>query len=757
MPFPLNATWLLSAGLLLVPFPGAAWSQEAAPTTVRELLEVRDHHDKTTWANEVLAQKYEQLFVDLWDRLIRGSDKAAVLREFSFDSIVLATDFRATDMEGGIHELRPGSTAGELTRDEALLLLDRWTKNGYELVESEWHHSQFTPATEREGAHSTVSILLHLARTGRQERFIVRGDLLIDWKPGPQVGRIDASHILVLARQGAPAFETKTVLEYSVGSSTDESASIHPLLVHDLNHDGLPEIIVGGLNHVYWNQGHWGFSKQPFVKYPVRNVRAAVLADFTGDGNDDYLCFPILQKPLLYVGNAAGKFPLRPEFIGFLEPLEKPSAVTVGDYDGDGDLDVFIGQQKSSYSNGFIPTPYYDANDGYPFYLLANDGRGIFRDVTIDAGLGGKRQRHVFSNSFVDLDQDGDLDLLLTNDFCGSELFLNDGQGKFSNASERLKPTAHGFGMSHTFGDYNLDGRLDFISIGMSSTTARRLEYLGLHREGFEDYDARRPEMGYGNRLFLNDPSGSFVQAAFNDSCARTGWSWGSTTLDFDRDGDQDLYIANGQTSGTTTKDYCTRFWCHDLYYRPGERPDGPVSELFQKLSPLFSGYAISWNGYEHNALLMNRGEKGFANVGYLMGVAFEFDSRAALSADLDGDGRVDLLVEQKDLRGKKRNLYLVQNVWQDDHHWLGVHLRGDASDSPHGAQVRVTLADGTVLLQHLATGHSVWAQHANTIHFGCGHREPVELEIRWPSGAVSRFARPPFDRYLTVTPATRL
>ena len=156
--------------------------------------------------------------------------------------------------------------------------------------------------------------------------------------------------------------------------------------------------------------------------------------------------------------------------------------------------------------------------------------------------------------------------------------------------------------MSHTF--WRLQSgwcALDFMIIGMSSTTARRLEQLELRRDDFEDYDHARPQMGYGNRMYLARESG-FVQAPFNDTVARTGWSWGSTTLDFDRDGDQDVYVVNGQFSGKTTQDYCTRFWCHDIYYKRGERPDQAVQELFSNLEPIFSGRGVSWNGYEHNA-----------------------------------------------------------------------------------------------------------------------------------------------------------
>lgn len=749
----------MSSAILWVSAAVNCLGQEVAqqpPTTVKDLLELRDFHDRTTWSKEVLAQKHEQVFVQLWDNLIHRRDRFQVLREFQFDSILLGEELAEQELDWGIlkNTYRSSRT---LTRTEALTLLSRLEANGYELTESEWHHSAFEPAVGQTPAKSTISILLHIQNVDQNRRIIVRGDLGIEWKldAEPGVARIDASNLYLLSRDGDPAFEVASVESFTMGKGgVRDPASIHPLLVQDLNQDGLPEIVIGGFNRVYWNRGGWKFEAKELCEFPTANVRAAVFADFNGDGIDDYLCFPIGGVPVLYRGTSNGTFSAPPTGIGIRQRMTKPSSVTVGDVDGDGDLDVFMGQQKSSYSSGFIPTPYYDANDGYPFFLLLNDGAGMFRDGTLLAGLGAKRNRHVFSGTLVDLDDDSDLDLLLTNDFCGCDYYTNDGKGIFTDARDQLKPTPHAFGMSHSFGDYNLDGLLDVIAIGMSSTTARRLEQMGLHREGFGDYDAKRPEMGYGNRLFLNSKDG-LVQSPFNESCARTGWSWGSTTLDFDNDGDQDLYIANGQTSGKTTKDYCTRFWCHDLYYKPGERPDAAVGELFRRMAPMFSGEMVSWNGYEHNALLMNQDGKGFVNIGFLMGCAFEFDARAAVAADLDADGRVDLLVEHKEIRTNQRHLYLLKNNWKDSQHWLGVHLRGTPETAAHNAKVTVKLDDGTTLLQHYLTGHSVWSQHPATIHFGLGDRKPVELTVSWSNGQRTSMSGSQLgmDRYYVVSP----
>ncbi len=750
---------LLNCLLLIAAWSQASFAQKPTkpPQTVRELIEMRSYHDETTWSKEVLAQRYEKVFVSLWDNLIHRKDRFNVLREMEFQSIDVGQEAQDQLLEWGITSRRFQSQK-KYARNEALQLLTEIEAAGYELVESEWHHSEFEPPTQ-DGKHATskISILLHIQNKknkAKTRRIIVRGDLLIRWaqEEQPRIDAIDASGLRMLVRDGNTAFSTAKVESFPVDSGGKLGpASIHPILIHDLNLDGLPEIVIGGFNRVYWNKGGFKFEIADLCEFPTKHVRAAAFADLDGDGFEDYLAFPIGGSPVMFKGSRDGKFSGVATSLGLRQRMIKPSSVTVGDVDGDGDLDVFMGQQKSSYSSGFIPTPYYDANDGYPFFLLLNEGKGRFRDVTNISGLGEKRNRHVFSSTFIDLDDDDDLDLLLTNDFCGCDYFLNDGKGNFVDANDMLKPTPHGFGMSHSFGDYNLDGRLDFIAIGMSSTTARRLEKMGLNREGFRDYDAKRPAMGYGNRLFLNTP-GELEQAPFNASCARTGWSWGSTTLDFDNDGDQDLYVSNGQTSGKTTKDYCTRFWCHDVYYKPGERPDAAVGQLFNKLAPLFSGEMISWNGYEHNALLMNRDGQGFLNVGFLMGCGFEFDSRAAISADLDGDGFVDLLVEHKDLRGKQRHLYLLRNNWAEvtgrESNWIGVHLVGAKGKAAHNAKVEAKLSDGRTLLQHYATGHSVWAQHPATIHFGLGDADVAELNVRWADGSKSSLTKPASGKY---------
>ena len=135
--------------------------------------------------------------------------------------------------------------------------------------------------------------------------------------------------------------------------------------------------------------------------------------------------------------------------------------------------------------------------------------------------------------------------------------------------------------MSHTFGDWNSDGIQDLCLVGMSSTTARRLDGLGITKPGYEKYSMMRAPMTFGNRLFTRDTKGNFTQPKFTSSAARSGWSWGCTATDFDLDGDTDLYVVNGHISGNSAKDYCTRFWCHDLY-TGNSKPNTVLDDLFQ-------------------------------------------------------------------------------------------------------------------------------------------------------------------------------
>ena len=156
----------------------------------------------------------------------------------------------------------------------------------------------------------------------------------------------------------------------------------------------------------------------------------------------------------------------------------------------------------------------------------------------------------------------------------------------------------------------------------------------------------------------------------------------------------------------------------------------------------------MSWNGFEHNCLLMNRAGQQFLNVGFLMDVACEADCRNVVSDDFDADGRPDLLVVSQDAPERKQTIRVLRNNWPQDLHWIGLHLGDESGRSPLGARV-VAYAGGRSLTAVVVAGDSFRSQQAATVHFGLGTLDRVErLEVHWPNGSLSSIEKPDVDHY---------
>ena len=709
--------------------------------------------DRTVWSAERRAQQYEAVFVALWDRLRAAEEARPVLAAFPFDQLLLGTRQNSVEHDWDIFETHYGGPPRALDPGQWSALLERWAEEGLVLEQSEWHHKQFTPAKDG-SARSLIDLKLHVKNRAR--RLIVSGDLSVTWSERQdEAGRyipatIDASKLTLTERRGAPAFATSAIL-------ADDTA-LSPLIAADLDGNGFDDLLALGANLLYRNQDgrplseHGaGFAPEPLLAYPPPGgrIEVALLADFTGDGAPDLIVGGPGQLLGLYEG---GKSFDQPGLAIATRPLQYPEAMSAGDIDGDGDLDLWVGQYRPPYREGQMPTPYYDANDGYPAYLLSNDGRARFTDITAQAGLATKRKRRTYSGSLADLDGDDDLDLLVVSDFAGIDLYYNDGTGTFADVTSRAVSEASTFGMSHVFGDYNADGRLDMYVVGMSSTTARRLNYLGLGREEYPEHHQQRRAMGFGNRLYLGRADARFSIAPSTEQVARTGWSWGVASADFDNDGDDEIYVANGHLSGETAQDYCTTFWTHDIY-TGDSAPDPQLADFFAEVMADWHSAGISWNGFEHNKLYLSGGGRSFVEIGYLMGVAFEFDARTVLDLDIDGDGRVDLLVSEWSGTPRRERVHVLHNVWPGGNNWLGVRLKGAAGTSPIGARITLRSSQGTKT-QWVYTGESFDSQRSPTRHFGLGRGEQVEaVEVQWPGGKITTLSEPQINRYHELTP----
>ncbi|HYG74220.1 MAG TPA: CRTAC1 family protein [Planctomycetota bacterium] len=721
-----------------------------------DLADQANRLDATLWKKEIQAQEYEKTFIHLWDVLRKTSDKSKVLKEFPFTSLQLGKPGTPEQIKWGIQRLKSeGGEKKTLTQPQWSDLLDSLKADGYRLLECEFHHAKFD--IDPQGfAHSTMNMLLHVVRTAQQERHIIKGALQIDWskekdKNGNFIpDKIDATDITVISRKGLTPFidgKVWTAADLRVGlrhMSTPE-----PLILYDLDRDGLSEIILPGWNLIFWNVGNGRFETQPLLQRPISKVTGAILADFDNDGQPDLICAPEDSELIMVKGLPGGRFSQESRNLGI--KVNMAVALTAGDLDKDGVLDLFVSQYRWPVAGQMAATPYYDANDGHPSYLLKNDGHGNFTDITEQAGLSKKRNRRTFSTSLVDLNDDSFPDLLVVSDFCGVDLYHNDGRGRFIDVTSKALTSTKLFGMGHSIADFNCDGKFDFYAIGMSSTTARRLEAMKLNREDLPEHNAMRMKMGYGNRMYLGNGDGTFADAPFDGSVNRTGWSWGVTAFDFENDGFQDIFVANGFKSGQSCKDYCTEFWRHDIYMDTSK--PNPSINTFLNRNPELYGPNISWNGFEHKNLLMNLNGKDFINVAFLMGVAYEFDGRAVVSDDLNADGKVDLLVTEWSYEINAA-LHMALNNFDSGNNWIGVRLREEGGGfTPVNAQITVASASGKQKAL-LVTGDSYRAQHANTKHFGLSKDAQAEyIEVKWANGKTRRINKPAINQYHYIAP----
>ena len=490
------------------------------------------------------------------------------------------------------------------------------------------------------------------------------------------------------------------------GSTLDALAgkapSPHAALFHN-NHDGtFTDVTAGaGVANDRWGTG-------------------CVVGDYDNDGWPD-LYVTNVGASRLYHNNHNGTFTDVAERSGVA--LDKVSAgltidhtgATFGDYDGDGNLDLFVsgyidldlknaplsgsktaGQDFCQYRGVQVmcgPRGLEGARD----HLFHNNGDGTFTDVSKKLNVDGPKGYYGLGALFADINNDGKPDILVANDSTPNYLYINKGNGTFEDDSYIGGYALNADGreaanMGIAAGDYMNNGHLDIVNTTFA-----------------DDY----------NILFQNDGNGNFTDVSYQAGIAESSIpfvGFGDGFLDYDNDGWLDLFIANGH-----------------VYPQVNQHPEWGES-------------------YAQRPLLYHNLKNGkFALVPAVegTGLAVVTVGRGAAFGDLFNDGKIDVVVNSMD-----GTPVLLRNVYPDHHHWVEMKLIG-GSKSPRdavGATVYLT-ANGMCQRGDVLSGGSYLSSNDMRVHFGLGDTDKVDkVEIHWLGGNVEKLSLPFVDRIYTIT-----
>jgi tetratricopeptide (TPR) repeat protein len=398
------------------------------------------------------------------------------------------------------------------------------------------------------------------------------------------------------------------------------------------------------------------------------------------------------------------------------------------DYDLDGRLDLYVGNYFADHDLWNLETTRIMHDD---FENSRNAGRnelfhqlpdGTFEDVA--AALGVNDPGWTLAVGSGDVDNDGRPDLYTADDFGPDQLFLNDGEGGFTDVSEAALGFDTKKGMNVDFGDFDADGWIDVYVTNI--TTA---EYL---QEG---------NMLWRNNGITEDGTPSFTDVSLEAGTYDGGWGWGAKFFDFDNDGDLDIVAVNGFiTAGEGN------YW-YDLASWTVTGEDSTDARNWPAIGDR------SFSGSESTRLWRNEGLGSFTERAVELGVDTRYDGRGIAYVDYDDDGDLDLVIANQDQPAQ-----LLRNERSEAEpraHWLEVRLIADPATGTNrdavGARVTAVTPDG-LLVRERDGGNGYAAQSDPRLHFGLGALDRVELlEVRWPDGGYQYLENVAADREIRV------
>lgn len=466
----------------------------------------------------------------------------------------------------------------------------------------------------------------------------------------------------------------------------------------DYDMDGLLDVLLisgeGSTNRLYRNLGDNTFAevtKETAMTTEGWN-KGVCAGDYDNDGYTDLL-LTRYGGVTLYRNDGGRRFEDHTKAAALEQTRPRYSTgCAFLDYDRDGHLDLMV----TNYLHYEAAMAFEPGSNPYCFYrgmavncgprglafdsnmLYHNNGDGTFTDVSEESGIAQHNQNYPLGVLTGDFDQDGWTDIYIACDVTPGLLFMNQGDGTFSEEAllrgaafdENGKALS---GMGVTAGDYDGDGWLDIFRTNFSDE--RDTLYRNLSGGDFEDLTVMA---GLGRNT-------RFV-------------SWGVGFFDFDNDGDKDLFMASGH--------------------------------VFPEIDQL----GIDVRARDRSILFENTGDGKFKDISDVAGpaIAERHSARGVAFGDLDNDGSIEILVNNQN-----ESPSLLKAAAAPRGNWILVSLRGVQSNrSAIGAKVRLT-AGGRTQLSEVRSGGSYISQSDLRLHFGLGGAKVVDrLEIEWPSGA---------------------